>query len=179
MCRFRRSAFMQLSDHPSQACIFSDSLHRRACTRRGVELGFGFDHTPPARRVRRTIGFIIFIAEIIPNRYRYDSECKTYFRILQRGQEPSHNGTLSSVYRSPVYFRAGKLRQSARYLLIVAFLQGPTNPPPEGWFTRAETWNKETREKGTWVTVPQGAEQAVMFLAPETGGDFATLRSTV
>ncbi|HKD71824.1 MAG TPA: hypothetical protein VKB61_06820 [Candidatus Acidoferrum sp.] len=69
--------------------------------------------------------------------------------------------------------------QSARYLLIVAFLQGPTNPPPEGWFTRAETWNKETREKGTWVTVPQGAEQAVMFLAPETGGDFATLRSTV
>src|SRR6516225_387977 len=69
--------------------------------------------------------------------------------------------------------------QSARYLLIVAFLQGPTNPPPEGWFTRAETWNKETREKGTWVTVPQGAEQAVMFLAPETGGDFTTLRSTV
>jgi hypothetical protein len=69
--------------------------------------------------------------------------------------------------------------QSARYLLIVAFLQGPTNPPPEGWFTRAETWSKQVREQGTWVTVPQGAEQAVMFLAPETGGDFATLRSTV
>jgi len=69
--------------------------------------------------------------------------------------------------------------QAARYLLIVAFLQGSTNPPPEGWFTRAETWNKQTREKGTLVTVPQGAEQAVMFLAPETGGDFATLRSTV
>src|SRR5215469_134756 len=69
--------------------------------------------------------------------------------------------------------------QAARYLLIVAFLQGSTNPPPEGWFTRAETWNKQTREKGTLVTVPQGAEQAVMFLAPETGGDFTTLRSTV
>jgi hypothetical protein len=69
--------------------------------------------------------------------------------------------------------------QSARYLLIVAFLQGPTNPPPETWFTRAETWNKLTREKGISVTVPEGAEQAVMFLAPETGGDFATLRSTV
>ena len=69
--------------------------------------------------------------------------------------------------------------QSARYLLIVAFLQGPTNPPPESWFTRAETWNKLTREKGISVTVPEGAEQAVMFLAPETGGDFATLRSTV
>jgi len=69
--------------------------------------------------------------------------------------------------------------QSERYLLIVAFLQGSTNPPPESWFTRAETWSKQTREKGTLVTVPQGAEQAVMFLAPETGGDFATLRSTV
>jgi len=69
--------------------------------------------------------------------------------------------------------------QAARYLLIVAFLQGSTNPPPEGWFPRAENWNKQTREKGTLVTVPQGAEQAVMFLAPETGGDFATLRSTV
>lgn len=69
--------------------------------------------------------------------------------------------------------------QSARYLLIVAFLQGPTNPPPENWFTRAEMWNKLTREKGLFVTVPEGAEQAVMFLAPETGGDFATLRSTV
>src|ERR1700730_13099439 len=31
--------------------------------------------------------------------------------------------------------------QSARYLLIVAFLRGSTNPPPENWFTRAESWN--------------------------------------
>jgi hypothetical protein len=69
--------------------------------------------------------------------------------------------------------------QSARYLLIVAFLQGPTNPPPESWFTRAEMWNKLVREKGTTITVPAGAEQAVLFLAPETGGDFSTLRSTV
>jgi hypothetical protein len=69
--------------------------------------------------------------------------------------------------------------QSARYLLIVAFLQGPTNPPPENWFTRVETWNKQTRANGTTLTVPQGAEQAILFLAPETGGDFDTLRSTV
>jgi hypothetical protein len=69
--------------------------------------------------------------------------------------------------------------QSERFLLIVAFLQGPTNPPPDAWFTRAETWNKQTRAKGTTVTVPAGAEQVVMFLAPETGGDFSTLRSTV
>src|SRR5262249_16957430 len=31
--------------------------------------------------------------------------------------------------------------QSAHYLLIVAFLRGSTNPPPEKWFTRIETWN--------------------------------------
>lgn len=69
--------------------------------------------------------------------------------------------------------------QSVRYLLIVAFLQGPTNPPPENWFTRVETWTKQSREEGTVVTVPQDAQQALLFLAPETGGDFATLRSTV
>jgi hypothetical protein len=69
--------------------------------------------------------------------------------------------------------------QTVHYLLIVAFLQGPINPPPENWFTRVETWTKQTRQQGTVVTVPQGAEQALFFLAPETGGDFSTLRSTV
>jgi hypothetical protein len=69
--------------------------------------------------------------------------------------------------------------QSARYLLIVAFLRGSTNPPPETWFTRAESWNKQVREEGIVVTVPQGAQQALLFLAPETGGDFGTLRSAV
>jgi hypothetical protein len=69
--------------------------------------------------------------------------------------------------------------QSVRYLLVIAFLQGPTNPPPENWFTRVETWNRQMREEGTVVTVPLGAEQALLFLAPETGGDFSTLRSAV
>jgi hypothetical protein len=69
--------------------------------------------------------------------------------------------------------------QSVHYLLIVAFLQGPTNPPPEKWFTRVETWSKQAREEGTMVTVPKDAQQALMFLAPETSGDFGTLRSTV
>lgn len=69
--------------------------------------------------------------------------------------------------------------QSVHYLLIVSFLQGPTNPPPEKWFTRVETWTKQARQQGTFVTVPDGAEQVLLFLAPETGGDFATLRSTV
>jgi hypothetical protein len=69
--------------------------------------------------------------------------------------------------------------QSVHYLLIVAFLQGPTNPPPEDWFTRVETWRSQIRQEGTIVTVPKGAQQALLFLAPETGGDFTTLRSTV
>ena len=69
--------------------------------------------------------------------------------------------------------------QSTHYLLIVAFLRGATNPPPESWFTRAETWNRKVRDEGVFVVVPQEAEQAGVFLAPETGGDFSTLRSAV
>jgi hypothetical protein len=69
--------------------------------------------------------------------------------------------------------------QAAHYVLVVAFLRGATNPPPEQWFTRAELWNKKYRQEGVFVTVPKGAEQAVLFLAPETSGDFSTLRSAV
>ncbi len=69
--------------------------------------------------------------------------------------------------------------QAVHYLLVVAFLRGTTNPPPEDWFTRAETWNKQMIAEGTVVTVPKDAQQALLFLAPETGGDFSSLRSAV
>jgi len=69
--------------------------------------------------------------------------------------------------------------QSVHYLLIAAFLRGSTNPPPEEWFTKAETWTKGVREEGMVVTVPKDAQQTLIFLAPETGGDFSTLRSAV
>ncbi len=69
--------------------------------------------------------------------------------------------------------------QSVHYLLIVSFLRGTTNPPPDNWFTRVETWQKKVREEGVLVTVPPDAQQALLFLAPETGGDFSTLRSAV
>ncbi len=69
--------------------------------------------------------------------------------------------------------------QSARFVLVVAFLRGSTNPPPPEWFTRVETWTREAREEGVFVTVPAEAQQAVLFLAPETGGDFNTLRGAV
>ena len=44
--------------------------------------------------------------------------------------------------------------QSVHYLLIAAFLRGPTNPPSENWFIRAETWRKEIRQEGIVITVP-------------------------
>jgi hypothetical protein len=69
--------------------------------------------------------------------------------------------------------------QSVHYLLIVAFLRGSTNEPGIDWFTRADTWNKKIRDEGIFVVVPQEAQQALVFLAPETGGDFATLRGAV
>lgn len=69
--------------------------------------------------------------------------------------------------------------QSAHYVLVVAFLRGVTNPPPPEWFTRVETWTRAAREEGVFVVVPPEAQQALMFLAPATGGDFSTLRNTV
>jgi hypothetical protein len=69
--------------------------------------------------------------------------------------------------------------QSTHFVLVVAFLRGSTNPPPDKWFTRVETWSREAREEGVFVTVPDEAQQALIFLAPETGGDFNTLRKAV
>jgi hypothetical protein len=69
--------------------------------------------------------------------------------------------------------------QSVHYLLIAAFLRGSTNPPPDNWFTEIQTWNKKVREEGVTITVPDEAQQVILFLAPETGGDFTTLRSAV
>ena len=69
--------------------------------------------------------------------------------------------------------------QSKHLLLVAAFLRGTTNPPPDKWFFKLETWNKRTSAEGMTLTVPEGAEEAILFLAPETGGDFSTLRSAV
>jgi hypothetical protein len=70
-------------------------------------------------------------------------------------------------------------QQSVRYLLVAAFLRGATNPPPPTWFTKVETWNRQVRDEGFVLTVPKGAQQLLLLLAPETGGDFSTLRSAV
>jgi hypothetical protein len=69
--------------------------------------------------------------------------------------------------------------QSANYLLVAGFLRGSTNPPPADWFFRCETWTGKCARDGLTVTVPQDAQQVLLFLAPETGGDFRTLVSAV
>ena len=69
--------------------------------------------------------------------------------------------------------------QSVKYLMVVAFLRGSTNPPPEDWLTKAETWNKKVDAEGIFVTVPKDAQQAIIFLAPSTGGDFGAIRDAV
>ena len=69
--------------------------------------------------------------------------------------------------------------QATHFVLVVAFLRGSTNPPPPDWFTRVETWTRDAHDEGVFVTVPPEAQQALLFLAPETGGDFNTLRKAV
>jgi len=69
--------------------------------------------------------------------------------------------------------------QSTHYLMVTAFLSGSTNPPPPGWFFPCKTWTGKCAEDGLTVTVPEGAQQVLVFLAPQTGGDFKTLVNTV
>ena len=69
--------------------------------------------------------------------------------------------------------------QSAHYLMVAAFLSGSTNPPPENWFFPCKTWTAKCANDGLTVTVPQGAQQVLVFLAPQTGGDLKTLISAV
>lgn len=70
--------------------------------------------------------------------------------------------------------------ESAHYLLIAAFLRDPTNPPPSAWFDKAEAWKRAGHGGGPIeLTVPANAQHLVLFLAPETGGDFKTLRDAV
>jgi hypothetical protein len=69
--------------------------------------------------------------------------------------------------------------QSEHYLMVAAFLRGATNPPPADWFLRCETWVPKCAKDGLTLTVPKDAQQLLVFLAPETGGDFKTLMDAV
>ncbi len=69
--------------------------------------------------------------------------------------------------------------ESVHYLMVAIFLRGSTNPPPDNWFNKVEAWNKQVMEEGSYLVVPPGAEQVVVLFAPQTGGDFSTLKSAV
>src|ERR1700736_912919 len=69
--------------------------------------------------------------------------------------------------------------QSEHYLMVAAFLRGSTNPPPKTCFSLCETWTNKCSRDGITLTVPKEAQQLLVFLAPETGGDFKTLMNAV
>lgn len=130
--------------------------------------------------------FLIFAAFLVPGAVRANS---SNFDLIGPRVEMTvtRAGKIQPISSVPNFQPGDRLwvqtdfpdNQSVHYLLIVAFLQGPTNPPPENWFTRVDTWTKQARQEGTVVTIPKNAQQVLLFLAPETGGDFSTLRSTV
>ena len=69
--------------------------------------------------------------------------------------------------------------QAVHYLVVAAFLRGATNTPPEKWFHKGEAWDKKFKREGMTIRVPKGAQQVLIFLAPETSGDFKTLVNAV
>ncbi len=69
--------------------------------------------------------------------------------------------------------------QSVKYLLVAVFLRGTTNPPPENWIVKIQTWDKKIKAEGAEIIVPPGAQQVLLLLAPETSGDISALRSAI
>ena len=69
--------------------------------------------------------------------------------------------------------------ETVHYVLAVAFLQGATNPPPENGLQKPRPGRSKYGKEGIVITVPEHAQQALFFLAPQTTGDFSTLRSAV
>ncbi|HLK70690.1 MAG TPA: hypothetical protein VKT19_01950, partial [Steroidobacteraceae bacterium] len=98
----------------------------------------------------------------------------------------THHGTTLPIAAVPnlsagdkVWIKAAlPATQSAPYLMVAAFLRGATNPPPAQWFFACDTW-KRVCQQGMTVTVPEGAQQVLVFLAPKTSGDFKTLVGAV
>ena len=84
-------------------------------------------------------------------------------RTLPLGSVPN----LAAGDRVSVHAELGR-DNDTRYLLVAGFLRGPTSRPPKSWFSRAETWRDKKADLS--ITVPGGARQLVLFLAPDAGG---------
>lgn len=135
--------------------------------------------------MRRWLCFLVFLVPFLPglraNAQAFDLAGPKVDVHVKRGQATLPIGEVPNLLPGDRLWIHPDFpdSQSARYVLIVAFLRGVTNPPPNEWFTRVETWSKAAREEGVFVVVPQEAQQVLVFLAPETGGDFSTLRNAV
>ncbi len=97
----------------------------------------------------------------------------------------THDGATLPLSQVPNLSAGDRLRvsaalpadQGAHYRMVLAFLRGATNPPPEKWLTEARTW--KPKEATIDVAVPAGAQQAIVFLVPDTGGAFSAVKSAV
>ena len=69
--------------------------------------------------------------------------------------------------------------QAAHYLMVAAFLRGSTNPPPESWFFRQETWNHKSEDEGMTVTCPMARSRFCSSWHLQRGGEFHTLVGAV
>ncbi len=135
------------------------------------------------KRLRITVClFAIFFAEALraDDKARFDLAGPTIDIRVTRGSSTLPIAQVPNLQPGDRLWIKADLppTQSNHLILIVAFLRGTTNEPPDNWFTEIDTWEKKTTE-GTTITVPNGAEEALLFVAPETGGDFKTLRSAV
>jgi hypothetical protein len=59
--------------------------------------------------------------------------------------------------------------QANHLLLIVAFLRGTTNQPPDDWFTEIDTWKKETAEAPRLRCLPRRSRQSCLLRQRRAG----------
>lgn len=72
-----------------------------------------------------------------------------------------------------------KEKEPVHWMLVSGFLRGATEPPPEKWFSEVDLWKHHNWNQPQRFTVPAGANQGLLFLAPDSGGGFSTLKNTV
>ncbi len=90
----------------------------------------------------------------------------------------THDGLTLPLSQVPNLSAGDRLRvvadlpvdQGAHYRMVLAFLRGATNPPPKDWLVESRTW--KPKEAAIDARVPEGAQQAIVFLVPNTGGAF-------
>ncbi|ONF95533.1 hypothetical protein [Sphingomonas jeddahensis] len=90
----------------------------------------------------------------------------------------THDGLTLPLSQVPNLSAGDRLRvvadlpadQGAHYRMVLAFLRGATNPPPKNWLIETRTW--KPKEAAIDARVPENAQQAIVFLVPDTGGAF-------